>query len=114
MLTTLIGYGIKGFMTYDEFRRQLGKAGVSVKEFADLVKLHRNSVTNYAKGGIIPSHWAIVVVLMGEMAENKIDFREALRRLEISPNKVRGSAVKGRFGIGKQAELNLTDQEDGI
>lgn len=102
-----------GCMTYDEFRRQLGKAGISVKGFADLVKLHRNSITNYAKGGVVPSHWAIVVVLMGEMAENKLDYRKALRRIEISPNKVRGSAVKGRFGNSKQAELNLTNKEDG-
>ena len=39
-------------MTYDEFQRQIGKAGLTIREFADLVKMHRNSVTNYAKLGV--------------------------------------------------------------
>lgn len=94
-------------MTYDEFRRQLGKAGISAKEFANLVKLNCNSVTNYAKDGEVPSHWAIVALLMGEMADNGLDFKEALSRIEISPNKVRGAAAKGRFGGSKQADLQM-------
>ncbi len=100
-------------MTYDEFRRQLGKAGISAKEFADLVKLNHNSITNYAKDGMVPNHWAIVALLMGEMAENKVDFKEALSRIEISPNKIRGAAAKGRFGGDKQTRLNLSELGEG-
>lgn len=98
---------IKSVMTYEEFRRQLGKAGLSAKEFADLVKMNRNSITNYAKDGVVPSHWAIVALLMGEMADSGLDFKKALNRIEIEPNKVRGSAAKGRFGGSKQPDLPI-------
>jgi hypothetical protein len=95
-------------MVYDEFRRRLGKAGITAREFADLVKLHRNSITNYAKQGEVPSHFAVIVTLMGELAENGLDFRSALSRIDIEPNKPRGGAKKGRFGGTKQIDLELT------
>lgn len=82
-------------MDYEEFRRQLGKAGLSAKEFAELIKLNRNSVTNYAQSGTVPSHLAVIATLLGEMAERKIDFRDVLSRIEITPNKPRGSGFGG-------------------
>lgn len=88
-------------MNYDEFRRQLGKAGLSAKDFAELVKLNRNSITNYAKGGTVPSHLAVIAALLGEMAERKIDFRDVLSRIDIEPNKPRGAGV-GKFGGRKK------------
>ena len=94
-------------MTYDEFRRQLGKAGLTNKAFADLVKINSNSITNYKKDGEVPAHWAVVALLMGVMADNKLDFKEALSGIEIEPNRVRGNAAKGRFGGSKQTDLNL-------
>jgi hypothetical protein len=97
-------------MKYDEFRRQLGKAGLSAREFADLVKLNPNSITNYAKEGVVPSHWAIVALLMGEMADKGMDFKEAINKIDIEPNKIRGSAAKGRFGGNKQTELQLSSR----
>lgn len=94
-------------MDYREFRRQLGKAGLTNKAFAELVKINSNSVTNYKKDGEVPSHWAIVALLMGVLADNKIDFEGALTGIEIEPNKVRGNAAKGRFGGSKQADLPI-------
>lgn len=94
-------------MDYREFRRQLGKAGLTNKAFAELVKINSNSVTNYKKDGEVPSHWAIVALLMGVLADNKIDFEGALTSIEIEPNKVRGNAAKGRFGGSKQADLPI-------
>lgn len=84
-------------MDYEEFRRQLGKAGLTAKEFAELVKLNRNSITNYAQSGAVPSHLAVIAALLGEMAEHKIDFRDVLSRIEITPNKPRGLGI-GKFG----------------
>lgn len=94
-------------MNYDEFKRHLGKAGLSAKAFTDLVKINQCTITNYKKSGSIPSHWAIVALLMGEMADNGLDFKEALGKIEIEPNKVRGSAAKGRFGGSKQVDFLL-------
>lgn len=66
-------------MTYDEFRRHLGKAGLTARRFADLLGLNPNSVTNYAERGVVPRHFAALVVLMGEMAEHQLDFEESLK-----------------------------------
>lgn len=94
-------------MTYDEFRWQLGKAGLSVKSFAELIKQNPNSITNYAAQGEVPPHLAIIAALMGDMAESGQDFRATLSRIQFDAAKPRGSAVKGTFGGIKQAEQHL-------
>jgi CRISPR/Cas system-associated protein endoribonuclease Cas2 len=50
---------------HKKFRRKLGKAGVTAHQFADLIKMHRNSVTNCSQKGVVPSHLAVISVLMG-------------------------------------------------
>lgn len=94
-------------MTYEEFRRQLGKAGLTNKAFADLVKINSKSITNYKKDGEVPAHWAVVALLMGVMADNKLDFKAALNSIVIEPNKVRGNAASGRFGGSRQTILPM-------
>ena len=94
-------------MNYAEFRRQLGKAGLTNKAFAELVKINRNSITNYKRDGEVPAHWAVAALLMGLMADKGLDFKEALSGIEIQPNKMRGNAAKGRFGGSKQIDLQL-------
>ena len=98
-------------MTYEEFRRQLGKAGVTAYQFADLIKMNPNSVTNCSQKGVVPSHLAVISVLMGEMAENSLDFRSALSKIDIKPKQSRGGAAKGRFGGSKQIDLLATKVE---
>lgn len=94
-------------MTYEEFRRQLGKAGLTVKGFAEQIKQTPNSITNYAKQGEVPPHLAIIAALMGDMAESGLDFRATLSRIQFNPGKPRGGATKGRFGGSKQISLQL-------
>ena len=67
-------------MTYTEFKRQLGKAGLTVRAFAALMGQTPNSITNYASKGEVPTHLAIIATLMAEMVDAGIDFRLALRR----------------------------------
>lgn len=85
-------------MLYSEFRRQLGKAGLTVKEFACLIKQTPNSITNHAAHGEVPPHLAIIATLMGDMAESGLDFRTTLARIQFEPSKLRGGVEKGRFG----------------
>lgn len=94
-------------MIYSEFQRQLGKAGLTLREFADLIKMHRNSVSNYAKFGEVPSHLAVIATLLGAMADKKVDFRSILASIEIEPKKPRGGAAKGRFGGSKKTDLPM-------
>ena len=98
-------------ITYEEFRRQLGKAGVTAYQFADLIKMNPNSVTNCSQKGVVPSHLAVISALMGEMAENGLDFRVALSKIDIKSKQSRGGAAKGRFGGRKQIDLLATKVE---
>jgi len=88
-------------MTYDEFKRHVGKAGLTIRAFAEILKLNPASISNYAKTGEVPSHWAVIVVLLAELAELKVDCREVLAKADIAPKKARG-AGKGKFGGDRQ------------
>lgn len=101
-------------MTYEEFRRQLGKAGLTVKEFALLIKQTPNSITNHAAGGEVPQHLAIIASLMGDMADAGVDFRATLGRIEYEPSKPRGGATKGRFGGSKQPDMFIRTARKGV
>lgn len=92
-------------MQYDEFKRRLGKAGLSVKEFAALIGVSCNTVSNYAAKGVVPSHLAIEATLMSEMAERSIDFRRPLVDLQLTEKKPRGRAARGVFGGSKQQSI---------
>jgi hypothetical protein len=91
-------------MSYEEFLRQIGKAGLSVRQFAEIVKMNRISLSNYAKKGDVPSHLAVIAALVGEMGEQKIDFKSLLAQIDIEPKKPRGAGI-GKFGGDKQEAL---------
>ncbi|WP_210168020.1 hypothetical protein [Chelatococcus sp. CO-6] len=44
-------------MTYDEFQRHVGKAGLTLKDFAKLVRMNRVSISNLAKKGKCRHIW---------------------------------------------------------
>lgn len=100
-------------MTYDEFQRQIGKAGLNIRQFAELVKMNRISLSNNKKKGDVPSHLAVIATLLGEMAERQIDFREVLSKIDIVPKKPRGAGMQGKFGGDKQPDLDFFGSGDG-
>jgi hypothetical protein len=91
-------------MTYEEFQCELGKAGLTAREFATLIRMNPNSVTNCAMKGSVPAHLAIAAALMGEMNEHKVDFRRVFARIDIEAKKPRGAARSGKFGGGKRVD----------
>lgn len=96
-------------MDFDEFKRHIGKAGVTTREFAELLCMNRNSISNYAATGTVPTHLAVIAALMGEMAEHQLDFRPVLSRIKITPNKPRGKPIQGRVDIADKGKNK--DQE---
>jgi hypothetical protein len=70
-------------MNYEEFRHQLGKAGLTNKAFAELLDLNPNSITNFKAKGNIPSHLAVIVVFMAEFRDRGIDFKIMIEKLEL-------------------------------
>ncbi len=91
---------------YDQFLLELAKADLSVKEFATLIGMTPNSVTNYARKDV-PSHLAIMSVLMAEMNSNRLNIREALAKVQLAKKKPRGGAMAGRFGNDRQTALDF-------
>lgn len=66
-------------MDYDELKRQIGKAGLTNKAFAELIGINPNSVANF-KRKKVPSNISIIAVLMAEMKECGIDFKASIEK----------------------------------
>jgi transcriptional regulator with XRE-family HTH domain len=94
-------------MTYDNFLAELGKAGLSVRGFAELVGMNPNSVSNYASTRKVPRHLAFIAVLLAEMNVHGLDFQPAIERISADRKKPRGGGKPGRFGGDKQEQLGL-------
>lgn len=73
-------------MPYEEFQRLVGKAGLSIKEFAELLGMRPNSITNYNKIGYVPSHLAVIVSLISTMKEDGVDFYPIFERVKTYEN----------------------------
>lgn len=70
-------------MNYTEFRRQLGKASLTNKAFAELLGLNPKSITNFkTQGGAVPDHLAVIATFMAEFAERGIDFKELIGQIK--------------------------------
>lgn len=84
-------------MEYKEFRRQLGKAGLTINEYADLLHMLPKSVSNYAKKGHVPQFHAVIAVALGYAGDTKLNFIDLLARYEVFP--VRSSAASKKVAI---------------
>jgi transcriptional regulator with XRE-family HTH domain len=92
---------------YDEFQRNVRKAGLTLSAFADLLNMNRVSLSNYARQEQVPAHLAVIAVLLGELSEHGIDYRAALSRVEIPAKRPRGGAIAHKFGGNPQRLLTL-------
>ncbi len=81
-------------LKYSEFKRQVAKAGLSLKEFSKLIKQSPTSISNYAKTDVVPSQLAIIAVLFAEMKERGIDYQGLIDALDLFERKPRGRANK--------------------
>lgn len=87
-------------MNYKEFKRNLGKAGLTNKAFAQLLAINEKSITNMAQKPAVPNHYAVIALLMGELADNGIEFQEKVLNLKLKEAKPRG---KGFISIKEKA-----------
>lgn len=97
-------------MTYDEFQRHVHKAGLTLKAFADLVRMNRISLSNLAQKGEVPTHLAVIAALLGEMKDKGVGYEDVLSRIDIAPKKPRGAGKGGKFGGDKQGKLFAESQ----
>ena len=69
-------------MPYTEFQRLIGKAGLSIKEFAELLGMTPNSITNYSTQGVVPTHIAVIVALISTMKDEGLDFYPIFEKIK--------------------------------
>jgi len=94
-------------MLYTDFLAELGKTGLSVRAFAELIGMNPNSISNYARAGELPTHLALITVLLVAVNEMGGDYRRIMSKVELTPKKPRGGARRGRFGGDRQTNLDL-------
>lgn len=93
-------------MDYDELVRNIGKAGLTIKEFAELIKANPNSITNLSnKEKKVPKNLAIIAMLLGELVDKKIDYKSLFDKLELEPQKARVEKSFGKQIKEKNATL---------
>ncbi|MFC6841877.1 hypothetical protein ACFQGW_20945 [Xanthomonas theicola] len=85
-------------MSYSDFLVELQKIGLSVRAFAGLVGMNPNSLSNYARLGELPTHIALIAVLVVGLAERGGDYRQIMSKVAITPKRPRGNGKSGRFG----------------
>lgn len=86
-------------MDYNELKRNIGKAGLSIKEFAHLIKAHPSSITNLSNQENMPKNLTIIAVLLGEMVDQGIEYKRLFDKMDLEPQKAR---VKNTFGKKKE------------
>jgi hypothetical protein len=60
-------------MTYQQFKFELKRAGISVKGFAELLAMNPTSITNYRQKHEVPRHLAIIAVMLAELSVRGVD-----------------------------------------
>lgn len=94
-------------MSYSDFLAELQRVGLSVRAFAGLIGMNPNSLSNYAGQGELPTHIALIAVLVAGVAEKGGDYRQIMSRVALTPKKPRGSAKPGRFGGDPQQAMDF-------
>ena len=90
-------------MPYADFLEELKKTGLSVREFAELIGMNPNSISNYARTGELPTHLALIAVLVVGISEMGGDYRQIMSRVERVRKKPRAAPVEAVSAAGGKA-----------
>lgn len=107
VLNTLNDVCPASLMTYDAFVAELARAGLTIREFASLLGMRPNSITNNRKRGEVPDHLAVIAALLSELRLSGVPAAPVFARLGLTKKKPRGAATIGRFAGDKQGTLEL-------
>jgi hypothetical protein len=58
-------------MMYDDFKKHLKEARISVKTLATILGMNPTSITNYRGRGEVPRHLAVIATLIGAAVSNR-------------------------------------------
>ena len=90
-------------MNYEEFKRNVGKSGLSLREFALLIKASPNSITNLAKKeDKIPKNLAIISALLGELVDKGISYEPLFEKMDLEKQKPRRTDKNDVYFVKKE------------
>lgn len=72
-------------MDYKTFKRHLGKAGLGIGDYARIVDVKANAVSNYSKKPEVPHAHALLAVCFGEIVDGGGDLLGMLARHSALP-----------------------------
>lgn len=72
-------------MTYLEFKRHLGKADLSICEFAEPPSVRPGPISNHSKKSAVPTPHAVIAGLLGDAADRGINPMKLLGRYGVFP-----------------------------
>lgn len=76
-------------MNYEELTRNITKAGLDIKEFAELIKANPNSITNLKSKEKMPKNIAVIAVLLGEIVDKGLEYKYLFEKLDLEEQKAR-------------------------
>ncbi len=65
-------------MTYKEFQIALLELDLNIKDFAQILGMNPNSITNYKLKGYMPLQLSIIINLILEMKKNDINYEDII------------------------------------
>ena len=80
-------------MNYDDFITELRAAGLTGRAFARLLHLNENSISNYKIQGEVPSHLAVIAVLVRRMNDAGLDYKATIGRVPLLKKASRGRSI---------------------
>jgi hypothetical protein len=89
-------------MDYQEFRRHLGKAGLTINEYSALIDVLPSSISNYAKKPQVPRVHVVIAVLLGDAADRGVKFRDVLAQFGL-PIRARAGNVTALANFRKRS-----------
>lgn len=89
-------------MIYKEFQLHVTKAGLTQKAFAELLQMNPRSLSNHSPEEVVPTHWAVIAVLLEKMAASNIDYHSVFMQIDLVPKKPRGKSRGGKVSPGKR------------
>ncbi len=76
-------------MNYEELTRNITKAGLDIKEFAELIKANPNSITNLKSKEKMPKNIVVIAVLLGEIVDKGLEYKYLFEKLDLEEQKAR-------------------------
>ena len=69
-------------MSYRELKMYIARAGLTIREFAELLDMHPTSITNIKQKGCVPKKIAMIASLIVLLIESEVKIDDIKKRIK--------------------------------